>query len=174
MGNGRSATGAAIGAALLVAALGGCAVFPTACPAIGWTNAVEVRVPGSSGATSAVREVAFCGGGDDCAPGVAPETSPSPTGNATPAAPPAPGPLTPKPEPTDTVTLSPTPWRTTIRDGEVWTISTDMGTPDRGRVALRDREGTTLTEQAVVLSWKRHGGSAQCGGPSTATVIVQP
>lgn len=173
MGNGRSATGAAIGVVLLVAALGGCAVFPTACPAIGWTNALEVRIPGSSADTSPVHEVAYCGA-DDCVPGQPPESMPVPTGNATPATPPAPGPLSPKPEPTDTVTLSPTPWRTTIRDGEVWTISTDMGTPDRGRVAIRDRDGTTLTEQAVVLSWKRHGGSAQCGGPSTATVIVQP
>ncbi|WP_420366138.1 hypothetical protein AAEP80_04620 [Curtobacterium sp. L3-7] len=165
MGNGQSATGAAIGAVLLVVALGGCAAFPTTCPAIGWTNAVEVRVPDGT----SVHEVAFCRGAD-CTPGQPPQSAPVPTGNATPA---APGPLTAKPEPTDTVTLDPTPWRTTDHDGEVWTVSTDMGTPERGRVALRDDTGATIVERAVYLTWTRHGGSAQCGGPSTATVTVR-
>lgn len=168
MGNGRSVARAAIGAVLLVVVLGGCAGFSTACPAIGWTNAVEVHVPGSSASTSLVHEVAFCGG-DDCTPGEPPASTPVPTGNATPA-----GPLTARPEPTGPITANPTPWRTTIRDGEVWTISTNMGTPHSGRVAIRDRSGTTMTDRAVDLSWKRHGGSAQCGGPSTATVTVRP
>ncbi|MBK0296934.1 hypothetical protein IAE22_34205, partial [Bacillus sp. S34] len=42
------------------------------------------------------------------------------------------------------------------------------------RVALRDDAGATLTERAVDLTWTRHGGSEQCGGPSSARTTVRP
>lgn len=174
-----SAAAAAIAAPLLVLTLGGCSAFPVACPAIGWTNTIEVRVPGSDAAGAPVAAVAFCGG-RNCAP-------PTPAESATPLAPvPAPttapvstaapgatatpsAPLTAGPEPTAI------PWtfdHTTTRDGDTWTVTTSMGTPAHGRVALRGDAGETLVERSVALTWTRHGGSAQCGGPSTARTTV--
>lgn len=168
---GRRVLGAALGAAALVVALGGCGAFPVACPAIGWTNTVEVRVPGSADADSPVHEVAFCAG-TDCTPGEAPVQTPPPTDGATPAAPaPLPPGFTNGPE------GSPVPspyWSTTEHDGEQWNVMLPMSAPERGRVALRDVAGTTVAERAVDLTWTRHGGSEQCGGPSTARTTVRP
>jgi hypothetical protein len=161
---GRPVVGAVVGAAALVVTLGGCGAFAQACPAIGWTNTVEVHVPGSDAADSPVREVAFCGG-RDCTPPSAPPRTPS----SVPSSPP--GALTPGPEPP---ALRHTFGRTTEHDGATWPVMTDMGTPEHGRVALRDAAGTTTTERAVDLTWVRHGGSEQCGGPSTARVTVTP
>jgi len=168
-----------VGAAAVLVALGGCSAFPQACPAIGWTNTVEVRVPGSAAADSPVHEVAFCGG-TDCTPGQAagatagPRTAATtgPGTAATAGATPAAGPLTPGPEPTDTVPFPPF-GTTTEHDGETWRVVTETGTPDRGRVALRDDAGATLAERVVDLTWTRHGGSEQCGGPSTARTTVR-
>lgn len=158
---GRPVVGAVVGAAVLVVTLGGCGAFPQACPAIGWTNTVEVRVPGSDAADSPVHEVAFCGG-RGCTPPSAPPT----TTTSSP-----PGALTPGPEPS---ALPYTSGRTTEHDGPTWHVMTEMARPAHGRVALRDAAGTTTTERAVDLTWVRHGGSEQCGGPSTARVTVDP
>jgi len=160
-----------VGAAAVLVALGGCSAFPQACPAIGCTNTVEVRVPGSAAADSPVHEVAFCGG-IDCTPGQAAGTTAGPGTAATAGATPAAVPLTPGPEPTDTVPFPPF-GTTTEHDGETWRVVTETGTPDHGRVALRDHAGATLAERVVDLTWTRHGGSEQCGGPSTARTTVR-
>ncbi|WP_144764836.1 hypothetical protein [Curtobacterium sp. 9128] len=156
-----------LGVVLLALALRSCAFGATACPAVGWTNTIEVRVPGSDAATSPVHRVVVCLE-RGCTPGVASADAAMPSGDATPA---APGPGTVQ-EPTPTPTLAVEPFSTAVHDGDRWTIPTTMGTPEHGRVALRDDTGTTLRERAVDLDWVRHGGSAQCGGPSTASVMI--
>lgn len=175
---GAVATTVVAGAVAVLVTLGGCGAFPQACPAIGWTNTVEVRVPGSAAVDSPVHEVAFCGG-TDCTPGQAAGATPPPapgTAGASAGTAPTPAPggsPTAGPEPTAALPF-PTFGRTTEHDGETWRVMTEMGTPDRGRVALRDDAGATLTERVVDLTWTRHGGSEQCGGPSSARTTVRP
>lgn len=160
--------GAAVSAAVLVGAISGCSFVGTTCTAIGWANAIQVRVPGSDADTSPVHQVAVCLG-TDCTPGTPPTAGPVPSGGATPAALPSGG----AGEPGTTATLPVAPFHTTVHEGDVWSVTTDTSTPASARVAVLDATGTTLLDRTVDLSWDRHGGSAQCGGPSSAAVTVR-
>ncbi|MGN8049480.1 hypothetical protein ACTJKO_07280 [Curtobacterium sp. 22159] len=62
---------------------------------------------------------------------------------------------------------------TTTRIGDVWNVQATTGIESHGRVALLDADGQVLVQRDVDLEWVRHGGSEQCGGPSTAQVVVE-
>jgi hypothetical protein len=55
-------------------------------------------------------------------------------------------------------------------DGDVWSFSVGMTTPDHITVRVLAADGTVLSETAVEPEWVRVGGDARCGGPSEATV----
>lgn len=152
-------------AVVLAVALSGCSgSFPVACTAVGWTDTVEVRVPGSADPTSGVTGAGFCQQ-DGCTPWLpdrAAPDEPDEPGDATPA---GPGSLGPAPTPT----LEPS----TVHDGDVWSVSTPSGAADHGRVALFGADDRVLVERDVDLRWVRTGGTERCGGPSTATVTVE-
>ncbi|MBT2503873.1 hypothetical protein [Curtobacterium sp. ISL-83] len=166
---------AACSAVLLVTALSGCAGLPHAvCAEIGWTNAVEIRVPGSANRATPVTAVAFCDTAR-CRPELGGTAYPSPpdgvTASATPAAAPGAGPSTP---PGGAPPLPfPQADSTRTHRGDVWTVMTSMSTPEHGRVALFGEHDRRLLERPVALRWDRHGGTEQCGGPSTARVVVR-
>jgi len=159
-----------VSAAVLAVALSGCSgSFPVACPAVGWTDTVEVHVPGSADPASGVTGVGFCQE-RGCTPGLpdrAAPVLPDEPGDATPAGPGevVPGAVGPAPTPT----LEPS----TAHDGDVWSVSTPSGAADRGRVALFGADDRVLVQRDVDLTWVRTGGSEQCGGPSTASVTVE-
>ena len=67
---------------------------------------------------------------------------------------------------------SPGAFGTTARDGEIWTIPIDMTTPRTGHLGAFDGAGALLLDQRVMLSWKRIGGTAECGGPERADVSL--
>lgn len=67
---------------------------------------------------------------------------------------------------------TPAPLPLTTRDGDVWTISIDMTTPRTGHLAAYDAAGAQLIDQRVVLTWKRVGGTAECGGPERAETTL--
>lgn len=165
----RAGTGPAAGsvvvAVVLAVALSGCSgFFRVACTLQGWSNSVEVRVPGSADPASGVEGVGFCQE-RGCTPGLvvrAAPVQPDEPGDATPA-----GPADAPPAPTSTLLPS------TTHEGDVWIVSTSMATAERGRVALFGADDRVLVERSVDLRWVRTGGSEQCGGPSTASVTVE-
>ena len=60
-----------------------------------------------------------------------------------------------------------------VADGsaEVWL---DMSSPSTVQVAVLDAQGEVLAEREADLDWRRVGGTAECGGPTEATVVVDP
>lgn len=159
--------------AVLVLVTTGCAgLGPTACTAIGWSNTVAVEIPGSADPASGVVGVTVCQG-VDCTPGEpSPPVQPTAPGDATPGAPPVGAPSSDALGPTDDAArslVSPT----ATQDGDVWSVPTTMGTDDRGRVAVIGADDRVLVERDVRFTWVRHGGTEQCGGPSTAQVVVR-
>ena len=54
---------------------------------------------------------------------------------------------------------------------DAWTFSVD-GVPDSFTVRTLAADGTVLSDTEVIPEWVRIGGSAQCGGPSEASVTV--
>lgn len=162
----RGTRGLATASAVLVLVTAGCAgIGPTACTAIGRTDTVAVEVPGSADPASRVAGVVVCQG-PDCTPGVPPEPAvPTAPGEATPGAP-AVGRLPDGTAPTAVLPM-------VERDGDVWSVPTSSDTAGRGRVAVLGADGRVLVERDVRFTWVRHGGSEQCGGPSTAEVVVR-
>ncbi|GAA4159512.1 hypothetical protein GCM10022286_14040 [Gryllotalpicola daejeonensis] len=75
---------------------------------------------------------------------------------------------TPPPPPTP----APNTTYLTTRDGDEWTLITDMQTPNTGHLAAYDETGARLIDQQVALRWVRVGGSAECGGPERADVTL--
>ncbi|ODT25894.1 MAG: hypothetical protein ABS64_00625 [Microbacterium sp. SCN 69-37] len=58
-------------------------------------------------------------------------------------------------------------------DGDSWTFSVGMTSVEQITVRTLAADGTVLSDTEVIPEWVRVGGSAQCGGPSEATVTVQ-
>ncbi|MCL9663625.1 hypothetical protein L2091_00080 [Curtobacterium albidum] len=168
----RGTTGVATASAVLVLVATGCAgIGPTACTAIGWSNTVAVEIPGSADPASGVAGVVVCQG-VDCTPGeTTPPVLPTAPGDATPGGPPAGIPSSDASVPTDDAVRS-LVFPTATPDGDVWSVPT-TGTDERGRVAVIGAADRVLVERDVRFTWVRHGGSEQCGGPSTAQVVVR-
>lgn len=167
------ATATATATAVLVLVTTGCAgLGPTACTAIGWSNTVAVEIPGSADPASGVVGVTVCQGAD-CTPGEpSPPVQPTAPGDATPGAPPVGAPSTDALGPMDDTARS-LVFPTATPDGDVWSVPTTTGTDDLGRVAVLGADDRVLVERDVRFTWVRHGGSEQCGGPSTAQVVVR-
>jgi len=51
-------------------------------------------------------------------------------------------------------------------------VQLDMTLPDSVEVTVLDAQGTVLTEAETEPEWRRVGGTAECGGPAEATVVV--
>ena len=51
-------------------------------------------------------------------------------------------------------------------------VQLDMTAPDSVVVTVLDADGTELTRHDADLDWRRVGGSEECGGPQTASVVV--
>ncbi len=162
-----------VGAALLLAVTSGCALGPgTACPAVGYTNTVELRLEGAE--ADRVARIAYCSGAG-CTPTTAPSLAPSddaPLAPSDAAAAPRPGVATPAAPPTGTPGPAAPLFPATEHDGDVWRIVGIADAPAQARVALLDERGGTLRTAEVTLRWTRVGGSEQCGGPSTARARV--
>lgn len=58
-------------------------------------------------------------------------------------------------------------------DGDSWTFSVGMTSMEQVTVRTLAADGTVLSDTEATPEWVRVGGSAQCGGPSEATVAVQ-
>ncbi len=169
----RGTSGLATASAVLVLVTTGCAGFgETACPAIAWGNTVAVEVPGSADPASGVAGVVVCLGADCTPGGSSPPALPTAPGDATPGGPPVgvPSPDASVPMDEDAHSLV---FPTATPDGDVWSVPTTMGADPRGRVAVLGADDLVLVERDVRFTWVRHGGSEQCGGPSTARVVVR-
>ncbi len=55
-------------------------------------------------------------------------------------------------------------------DGDSWMFSVGMTSMEKVTVRTLAADGTVLADTEVNPEWVRTGGSAQCGGPSEATV----
>lgn len=146
MGTGRAAISGGAAALLLAVAVSvaGCA-GPAACTAIGWANGVELTLLGD---TSAVGTVTACGGA-----GCTPPTADDPLADP------------PEADPGST----PTP----VPGGVRWPLQLGMDTPHHGAVAVYDRAGQLLVEQAVTIRWDSPHAADPCGGPSSGRVTVR-
>ena len=56
--------------------------------------------------------------------------------------------------------------------GDRATVSFVLETPDEVDLAVLGSDGAVLAELTADLEWVRVGGSAECGGPHSATVTV--
>ena len=166
------AAGTATASAVLVLVTTGCAgLGPTACTAIGWSNTVAVEIPGSADPASGVVGVTVCQGAG-CTPGEpSPPVLPTAPGDATPGAAPVGPPSSDALSPTGDAARS-LVFPTATPDGDVWSVPT-TGTDDRGRLVVLGADDRVLVERDVRFTWVRQGGSEQCGGPSTAQVVVR-
>lgn len=146
MGTGRAAviSGAASIALVVVLGAAGCA-GPATCTAIGWANGVELTLLGD---TSAVATVTACGGA-----GCTPPTADDPLADP------------PEADPGST----PTP----VPGGVRWPVHLGMDTPHHGAVAVYDRSGQLLVEQAVTIRWDSPHAADPCGGPSSGRVTMR-
>ncbi|RBY85760.1 hypothetical protein DQ241_15905 [Blastococcus sp. TF02A-30] len=58
-----------------------------------------------------------------------------------------------------------------VADGAA-VVHVGMSTPGSVEVTVLDAAGSVLLETETEPDWRRVGGSAECGGPSEATVVV--
>jgi hypothetical protein len=56
--------------------------------------------------------------------------------------------------------------------GSTATVHIDMATPDSVVVTVTGPDGAELARQPADVDWRQVGGSAECGGPMAATVVV--
>lgn len=138
----------------------GCSPFG-ACPAIGWSNVVEVHLNGN------VSEVASV---ELCVAGVCSTSTPGPLGSFEPRQITTLGPeQLPSISPAPAATYS--PYSSTRVDERTWKIQVQMSTPGSATIHALSTAGTVLAEKDVVLEWRRVGGTEQCGGPGVAGPI---
>jgi hypothetical protein len=143
----RGAPVPALLVALSALAAAGCTSTDTACPAIGWFNAITVRL--APAWPVADRTVTLsCPAAEDCggfAPGGAPPTAPQ-----------------------DAVTVP-------LVDAAA-EVTIGMRTPASVTVTVSaggmSSGGAVLAAYDAPLDWERVGGTAACGGPEAATVVV--
>jgi hypothetical protein len=138
----------------------GCSLVPQfACPAIGWINAATVVLTGQ---VQKVHTVELCVEGTCSVMADQPQQLDEPLALATAI-----------PQATALPTVHPvTPPFATKKDSHTWTFTLEMGAPKAVTVRALSADGTTLAEREVKLSWKRVGGSEQCGGPVQTPPIV--
>ena len=136
----------AFGALTLLLLTQGCSGVPIACPAIGWSNVVEVTLIGD--AEPVVTRVQVCVG-TDCE--VIPSSPPSSTDEGIQVVEPSP---------------------VLIPEGILWSVPTSMSTESEGEVVLFDEENRVVLSEEVKLAWQQDGGTTECGGPSTAKVAI--
>lgn len=146
-----------LAAVLLLSLAGsGCA---TACPAIGWVNAVNVELDGNADAVAAV-ELCFDGVCSESAPFLRVTDEPLRL-------------MTALPE--DAETAAPVEgslvFSTARVDERTWRITFTTEAPDSITVRAVSATGAVLAERDVTLEWERVGGSEQCGGPLEGTPI---
>lgn len=140
----------------------GCA---TTCPAIAWANFVTVALDGDT------RNVAWV---QLCTPDSCSRATESPlpqtvlsSAAASPSAanglglPTAPG-------------LGPTVRRILVEKigSDTWRFGFEMDSPGSATIRALDPAGKTLAENKVSLEWQRIGGTAECGGPETASPVT--
>ena len=56
--------------------------------------------------------------------------------------------------------------------GRSTVVQLDMTTPDSVVVTVLGPDGATLADLETDLDWRRVGGTEECGGPMTASVVV--
>lgn len=133
------------------------------CPAIAWTNFVTVVLDGDARNVSWVQLCTpdSCSrAGESPAPQtVLPSAAPAPSGANGLGFPPGGGP--------------------TVRRIVVektgpgsWRFGFDVDAPGSVTVRALDPTGKTLAERKMSLVWQRTGGTAQCGGPETASPLT--
>lgn len=135
----------ALGALAMLLLTQGCSTVPIACPAIGWSNVVEVTLTGD--AESVVTRVQVCVGAD-C------EVIP------------------PSPSSTDGGIQVVEPSPVLVAEGILWSVPTSMSTDPEGQVILLDEENRVVLSEEIKLAWQQDGGTTECGGPSTAKVAI--
>jgi len=140
-------------AAVVVAALAGCAPFGVACPAIGYVSVVEVTLTGDIAAVDAVQ---FCDDDGQCSGEFPPD--PTPTAATVPLA-------------TSSPMTAPAYTATRV-DARHWTFTVIGPLPDGGTATAYRADASAAGDATVTLTWKRVGGSAQCGGPMRADPIM--
>jgi hypothetical protein len=128
-------------ASFLMLAMTGCS-FGVACPAMGWTNTVDIHFDGNA---SDVAVAEFC------VDGVCGSSAPSS-------------------QTSSEVLQLPTLGVSRI-DERNWQASLDMSTPATVTVRALSSSGQVLAETVADLQWTRSGGNERCGGPSTPAPV---
>lgn len=135
----------AFGALTMLLLTQGCSAVPIACPAIGWSNVVEVTLTGD--AESVVTRVQVCVGADCEVISSSPSSSDG-----------------------GLQVVEPSP--VLVPEGILWSVPTSMSTESEGQVVLLDEENRVVLGEEVNLAWQQDGGTTECGGPSRAKVAI--
>jgi hypothetical protein len=133
----------------------------TACPAIGWANAITVELTGD---LSRVETVQLCA--DGACSELGPRAAPSAPRSIAPTLVNPSAPVTPAAQPTTA------PFYAERIDADTWRFTVSMSSPDHVTAKALSAIGEVLAEKEAALDWKRVGGSAQCGGPAEASPVL--
>ena len=151
------------GALGLSAIVAGCSLMPpVACPAIGWINAVSVTLQGP---VQKVHTVELCldgtcsitAGEQDGSDGQLRLATAIPRDAETPV-------------PASVAPMIP-PIGSRV-DDRSWSFSLGMQAPKEVTVRALAADGATIAQREATLSWKRVGGTEQCGGPVATPPII--
>ncbi|MGO2749804.1 MAG: hypothetical protein ACTIA6_07105 [Pseudoclavibacter sp.] len=128
--------------------LAGCSEIIGACPAVGWTNTVDVQFTGPAETIASIETMEVCGAGT-CWEAPRPLATPTTPPGAT--------------EAYEGPTIEVTDTR--------WTLPLDMDTPESLTITARSGDGTVLGSAESDVDWTRVGGTARCGGPEHAGIV---
>ena len=149
---------------VVAALLTGCDSGATVCPAIMHGASLTVRLADDWPTGAAERATVRCPDGDVCGAIAPSDLTVLPQPEAVPVPPPGTAPPpTPEPSPGSSGTTQ------ELDDGAAsWSV---IGAREELVVSVSGAGGV-LTETTVRPEWVRVGGTAECGGPTTAEVVV--
>lgn len=160
-------TFAAVGAAVAFGGLTGCVGSPlTACSAVYYGRALYVQLEGDAGS---IGEVRVCDPDGLCS---VPEAALLPPATST---------AGPEPQPRSLEHTAPAfddpvevePMLAVGRfDGRMWVFALHLGAPDVVTATAYRGDGTVAGEVSSALTWRRVGGTAECGGPMEAGPVI--
>lgn len=114
-----------------------------ACTAIGWFDELKIEITGPGSESVDRLEVCYDG---SCYSGGGADT---------------PGPETPL---VNEVSV--------VKSETGWKVTTSMQIPEAVQLRASSETGEVLADQEAELDWKRVGGTARCGGPHEAEVVL--
>lgn len=132
------------------------------CPAIAWSNTVDVNLNGNA---AEVAVIELCVDGVCDSSSAVQQVPDEPLRLSTPG-------LQELQIPSQVPTVNPVMFPTSHVDDRDWRASFEMIAPETFTLRALSLSGDVLLERVFALHWRRAGGSEECGGPSEAGPVT--